>query len=118
MQSLIRPSLLASAVLLVLAGASQHFGFAKADDQPAVAAVGTKVTAPPPGSGARNLILGSKDGRQPENMDQFLTAVTKDVDSYWTKVFKDSGLPAPRTASTGTVLVNAQRIAMCSAGMA
>ena len=99
MQLLIRSSLLAGAVLLVLAGASQHFGVAKADEQPAVAAVGTqKLTAPPPGSGAANLILGSEDGRQPENMDQFLTAVTKDVDTYWTKVFKDSGLPEPRVS--------------------
>ena len=31
-------------------------------------------------------------------MEQFLTAVTKDVDSYWTKAFKDSGLPEPRVS--------------------
>jgi predicted metalloprotease len=31
-------------------------------------------------------------------MDQFLTAVTKDVDAYWTQVFKDSGLPEPRVS--------------------
>ena len=29
-------------------------------------------------------------------MEQFLTAVTKDVDAYWTKTFKASGLPEPR----------------------
>ena len=31
-------------------------------------------------------------------MEQFLTAVTKDVDAYWTKTFKDSGLPEPRVS--------------------
>ena len=81
MQLLIRSSLLAGALLLVLA-ASQHVGSAKADD------------------GARNLIVGSNDGRQPETIDQFLTSVTRDVDSYWTKVFRDSGLPEPRVNYT------------------
>ena len=33
-------------------------------------------------------------------MEQFLTAVTKDVDAYWTKVFKDSGLPEPKVSYT------------------
>ena len=28
-------------------------------------------------------------------MEQFLTAVTQDVDTYWTKQFKDAGLPEP-----------------------
>ena len=31
-------------------------------------------------------------------MEQFLTSVTKDVDAYWTKEFKDSGLPEPRVS--------------------
>ncbi len=31
-------------------------------------------------------------------MEQFLTAVTKDVDAYWTKAFKDSDLPEPRVS--------------------
>src|ERR671932_601985 len=39
----------------------------------------------------------SSDG-QPQTMDQFLTAVTKDVDGYWTKVFQDAGLPEPRVS--------------------
>jgi hypothetical protein len=56
------------------------------------------LAAPTAGSSPHNLVLGSKDSAQPENMDQFLTAVTKDVDSYWTKVFKDSGLPEPRVS--------------------
>jgi predicted metalloprotease len=99
MQTLIRPSLLAAAALLVLAGATQHFGSAKADSPRAVATGGAKkLTAPTPGSEAGNLVLGSKDGRQPQNMEQFLTAVTKDVDNYWTKVFQDSGLPEPRVS--------------------
>jgi uncharacterized protein len=36
------------------------------------------------------------DRATPENMGPFLTDVTKDVDAYWTKVFRDSGLPAPK----------------------
>ena len=35
---------------------------------------------------------------EPQTMDQFLTSATKDVDAYWTKVFKDSGLPEPRVS--------------------
>ena len=35
-------------------------------------------------------------------MEQFLTAVTKDVDAYWTKTFKDSGLPEPGSATSGS----------------
>src|SRR4051794_5244277 len=31
-------------------------------------------------------------------MDQLLTSVTKDVDAYWTTVFKDEGLPEPRVS--------------------
>ena len=99
MQSLIRTSLLAGVLLLALGGASQHFGSAKADDQPAAAAGGKKkLMAPPSGSGAGNLLLGSEDSAQPENMEQFLTAVTEDVDSYWTKVFENSGLQEPRVS--------------------
>src|SRR3954449_509321 len=72
MRSLTRPALIGGAALLVLAlaAASQHLGSAQAYDQPS--------------------------GSRAENMDQFLTGVTKDVDRYWTKVFKDSGLPEPR----------------------
>jgi predicted metalloprotease len=53
--------------------ASQHLGSAEAYEQPA-------------------------DSGRPETMEQFLTAVTKDVDSYWTTVFEDSGLPEPRVS--------------------
>jgi predicted metalloprotease len=86
MTSSIRPRLLAGAGLLVLAlgGALLHLGSARADDTPS--------------SGAQNLVLGSKDSAQPENMEQFLTAVTKDVDAYWTKAFEDAGLPEPRVS--------------------
>ncbi len=99
MHSLIRASLVAGVVLLVVGGVAQHFGSAKADDQLAAAGSGTKkLTAPPSGSGAGNLLLGSEDSAQPENMEQFLTAVTEDVDSYWTKVFENSGLPEPRVS--------------------
>ena len=87
----------AALVLVLLGGAWQYLGSASANDQ-APTKRGKTLKALPPGSGARNLILGSKDGTQPENMEQFLTAVTKDVDSYWTTVFEDSGLPEPRVS--------------------
>src|SRR4051794_4144710 len=69
----IRRGALAGAALALLAigGAVWHSGAAKAYEQ------------------------RSSDG-QPQTMDEFLTAVTKDVDGYWTKVFQDSGLPEPR----------------------
>jgi uncharacterized protein len=37
-------------------------------------------------------------GSEPQTMEQFLTAVTKDVDAYWTKVFAAEGLPEPRVS--------------------
>jgi predicted metalloprotease len=90
--SLIRPRLYVGAALLVvvLALAPEQLGSAKADDQ------GER----PAASGAGNLVLASKDGTQPENIEQFLTAVTEDVDTYWTRVFEDSGLPEPRVSYT------------------
>ena len=39
---------------------------------------------------------GSARAGEPTSTQQFLTAVTEDVDSYWTKVFDESGLPEPR----------------------
>jgi predicted metalloprotease len=80
-----------SFLLLVMLGAVwQYLGSASAADR-------TQTLKPlPPDAGAQNLILGSQDGTQPQNMEQFLTAVTKDVDSYWMKVFENSGLPEPR----------------------
>ena len=91
MSSLLRPRLLAGAGLLLLAlgaFASQYLGSANAD---------THATAQA-GSGAHNLIIGSQGDAQPQDMEQFLTAVTKDVDSYWTKAFADSNLPEPRVS--------------------
>jgi hypothetical protein len=117
MSSLIRPPLLAvAALLLVLGGASLYLASAKADDATTAAdsdtlATGTPdktheptkrqvreaskhaqntaggLTASPSASGAHDLIFGSKDSAQPENIEQFLSAVTKDVDIYWTKAF-------------------------------
>jgi predicted metalloprotease len=94
----IRPRLLAGTalLLLVLAGGWQLLGSAKADDE---AAKPTGILTPPPaGSPTSNLVLGSTDGTQPQNMEQFLTAVTTDVDTYWTEVFAHSGLPEPRVS--------------------
>src|SRR3954452_3835243 len=54
--------------------------------------------------GGAFLTLGSgkaeafKDNSRSETMEQYLTSVTKDVDAYWTTVFKDSGLPEPRVS--------------------
>ena len=54
--------------------------------------------------GGAFLSLGSgkaeafKDNNRSETMEQYLTAVTKDVDAYWTQEFKDSGLPEPRVS--------------------
>ena len=86
MKSLTRRRLLAgAAVLLALGAASQSLAFAYDPD-------------PAEPETSQNLILGSQDSAQPENMEQLLTAVTKDVDAYWTKAFKDSGLPEPRVS--------------------
>ena len=89
MNSLIRPriTIAAAALLLVLGGAWVYAGSANAEATPAAS-----------NSTAQNLILGSKDSAQPENMEQFLTAVTKDVDAYWTKAFADAGLPEPKVS--------------------
>src|SRR6218665_1136370 len=84
----LRPRLiLALAALAAVAGAAAlHFG--------ASAQAGEKTAA----TSSHGLILGSADSSQPQNMEQFLTAVTQDVDSYWTKVFADEGLGEPRVS--------------------
>jgi predicted metalloprotease len=68
MRRLTRPALVAGAALLLALGASQAPAFA----------------------------YGPKDSPEPQTMDELLTAVTKDVDAYWTKTFEDAGLPEPR----------------------
>lgn len=123
MHSLIRPRLLAAAaLLLVLGGAAYSLSSAQADERAtktggddAAAATTHNTSAKavkdareradgfvtlPTGSGSHGLILGSKDSTQPKNMEQFLTAVTKDVDAYWTATFKASGLPEPKVGYT------------------
>ena len=102
MNSIIRPRrLAAAALLLALGGASACLSSANADDPTArthggaVAPTAKDTGASPAGARAHGLILGSRDGAQPKNMEQFLTAVTKDVDAYWSKTFKASGLPEP-----------------------
>jgi uncharacterized protein len=74
-------------MLLVLCGAAYGLSLATADDRTTNAS-------------DNDLIVGSKDSAQPEDMEQFLTAVTKDVDSYWTKTFKAADLPEPRVSYT------------------
>ena len=71
LHSLIRPRLLAGAALLAALGAvALHQSSAQA--------------------------VTTTDGAQPQNMEQFLTSITKDVDAYWTRTFADAGLPEPR----------------------
>jgi predicted metalloprotease len=110
--SSIRPRLLvAAALLLALGGATYCLSSARADDtktttthnenpSPAASKEAEKqagrLAPPPSGGGTHGLILGSKDGAPPQNMADFLTAVTKDIDTYWTKTFKASDLPEPR----------------------
>jgi len=103
--SLIRPRLFAAAaLLLVLGGAATYWlGAAHAEpSNPAPAATAQKqagrLVPPPSGTGSHDLLLGPKGSAQPTDMEQFLTAVTKDVDAYWTKTFKASGLPEPRVS--------------------
>jgi predicted metalloprotease len=80
----IRPRLFAAAALLLapVAFLAMHTTTARSADAPPAA--------------QQDLVLGS----QPRDMgmEQFLTAVTKDVDAYWTGVFKDAGLPEPRVS--------------------
>jgi predicted metalloprotease len=81
----VRPLILCGvAALLALAGASQFLDPAHADHR-----------APLPAA-THNLTTGSPGSAQPQTMDGFLTAVTQDVDGYWTQQFKDAGLPEPR----------------------
>jgi uncharacterized protein len=99
MSSLIRPRLFAAAAaLLVLGAAWQYVGSAGADDDRTPTTDRRSAGARPAADGSSGLVLGSKDGEQPQSMEQFLTAVTQDVDVYWTKVFKQSGLPEPRVS--------------------
>ena len=77
MRSLILPALFATGASLLLSAAL--------------------ATASSPDDEAANL-RESPARTQPENMEQFLTSVTKDVDRYWTRVFADSGLPEPKVS--------------------
>jgi predicted metalloprotease len=78
----------AAIVPIALAAALLHFGDARADDWNGKHAPAT----------AQNLVIGEEDGGRPQDMEGLLTAVTKDVDRYWTGVFADSGLPEPRVS--------------------
>jgi predicted metalloprotease len=80
----IRPRLFVAAALLLapVALLATHTTTARSADPPPAAAQ------------QQDLVLGS----QPQDMSQFLTAVTQDVDTYWTGVFKDAGRPEPRVS--------------------
>ena len=83
--------LTAVCAVLALAGATV-IAFNDADAQ------GQASQLKAPRSSSQGLVLGAGNGAQPETMEQFLTAVTKDVDSYWTKVFESSGVDEPRVS--------------------
>jgi predicted metalloprotease len=81
MTSPIRSRRLAAATLVVAAvGATCYLGAARAADTHAPA--------------TDNLTL--QGDRPPSTVNEFLTAVTKDVDDYWTGVFKQAGRDEPR----------------------
>jgi len=100
MRSLTRPRLLAAAtLLLVLGGGSLYLASAsKSTTTRSPAAKDAGRLRASAGAGGHDLILGSKGSTQPQTTEQFLTAVTKDVDAYWTKTFKASGLSEPKVA--------------------
>jgi predicted metalloprotease len=94
MSASIRRRLVAGAgllLVLVIAGTWQQLGSAQADRNPADA-----LSRPATDAAPQDLVLGRTDAKQPATMEQFLTAVTKDVDTYWTEVFEASGLAVPR----------------------
>jgi hypothetical protein len=79
----IRRRLFAAAGLLLALGAAVYgLGSPNADDR-----------TTPTGNG---LVVKGQDGARPTTMAQFLTAVTKDVDAYWTKTFAAAGRPEPK----------------------
>jgi predicted metalloprotease len=77
MKTLIRPRLLIAAglVLAAVIGVTQTSG------------------TPAHAGDAQSLTVS---GSQPDTMNDFLAAVTQDVDAYWTKVFAANELPEPR----------------------
>ncbi len=84
MRSKTRPRLLAgAALLLAVGGAAACLASAQADGGSGRA-------------GGERLVLDSQE--QPQDMDGFLTAVTRDVDAYWTGQFEAAGLQEPRVA--------------------
>ena len=102
-RSRIRTRLFAGAVLVLLGlGAVSYFGSAMASDEPAerdsAKSRAGALRELPARADAHGLILGSEDDAEPQSVEQFLTAVTTDVDAYWTKVFEASGLEEPRVS--------------------
>jgi predicted metalloprotease len=82
-------------VPIALAGVALHLATAHADGGSATASTPAAKGKP---AAPQSLVIGAEDGGQPKDMEQFLTAVTKDVDRYWTTQFKDSDLPEPRVS--------------------
>jgi uncharacterized protein len=78
-----------AAALVAIAGATIRLGSAEADD---------KAATPAASDGAKQLTLGDAPSEQPETAEEFLTAVTEDVDRYWMQQFEDAGLPEPRVS--------------------
>jgi len=92
MTSRLRPIVLAAtAGLLALTATALYLDNADADPRPAA-------SSSPERKPASGLVTGQ--GTEPKTVHDFLTAVTTDVDAYWTKEFADSGLPEPRVGYT------------------
>ena len=103
MISLIRPRLLAGP--LAAGGARRRARSTSVPRRP--------TTGPAAGGGAHNLITGSEDSPQPQTMEQFLTAVTKDVDTYWTS---SSRTPACRSRAVSYAWIPAGQTAASACG--
>jgi uncharacterized protein len=87
MSSRIRRGLFAAAAgLLMIGGAALYLDTASAD-------AGTDGASD---ADTKRMVLGGEQTAQPNTMEGFLTGVTRDVDSYWTKQFSEAGLPEPR----------------------
>ena len=99
MRILTRPRLLAGATLvLALAGAWHYLGSARADDRGGSA---VEQARNPHHEHATNLITGSgDDAQQPQTMEEFLTAVTTDVDALLDEGVR--GLGPRRAAGSAT----------------
>src|SRR5829696_7016194 len=84
--------------LLTLAGAGLLVAVAGATVGAASETATDERAAARPGAGAAQDLVVGRGIERPETMEEFLTAVTEDVDRYWTARFDAAGLPEPRVS--------------------